>query len=57
MALIIDKNLPAYQILKSENINIMDKLNYNKNTNKLKLIILNLMPKNRGGNTNTKSLM
>ncbi|NFD17348.1 homoserine O-succinyltransferase, partial [Clostridium botulinum] len=45
MALIIDKNLPAYQILKSENINIMDKLNYNKNTNKLKLIILNLMPK------------
>ncbi|NFC31412.1 homoserine O-succinyltransferase [Clostridium botulinum] len=45
MALIIDKNLPAYQILKSENINIMDKLNYNKNTNKLKLTILNLMPK------------
>ncbi len=45
MALIIDKNLPAYKILKSENINIMDKLNYNKNTNKLKLIILNLMPK------------
>ncbi len=36
MALIIDKNLPAYQILKSENINIIDKLNYNKNTNKLK---------------------
>lgn len=45
MTLIIDKNLPAYKILKSENINIMDKLNYNKNTNKLKLIILNLMPK------------
>jgi len=45
MALIIDKNLPAYKILKSENINIMDKLNYNKNTNKLKLIILNLIYK------------
>ncbi|WP_251859502.1 homoserine O-succinyltransferase [Clostridium sp. Marseille-Q2269] len=45
MALIIDKNLPAYQILKFENIDIIDKLNYNKNTDKLKLIVLNLMPK------------
>ncbi|MDS1002509.1 homoserine O-succinyltransferase [Clostridium sporogenes] len=45
MALIIDKKLPAYKILKCENINIMDKLNYNKNINKLKLVILNLMPK------------
>lgn len=45
MPLIVKKNLPAIKFLKNENIILETSLKTQKNSNYLKLLILNLMPK------------
>lgn len=44
MPIIIPKQLPAYEILNSDNISLVDKLYFNKKVDSKKILILNLMP-------------